>query len=63
MSHWDYPASGGLQSTNIHGMEQGYQLVIEGNQEKRKLTRGECRQCSVKQATLLCHDITAFPNH
>ena len=60
LSRWAYPASEGLQSTNIHGTEQDRHVVIEWDQEEKKLIRRECMQCSVKQHALPCHDITAF---
>ena len=62
LSRWAYPASEGLQGTNIHGTEQDRHVVIEWDQEEKKLLRRECMQCAVKQHALLCHDITAFPD-
>ena len=49
-----------MQSTNIHGTEQDRHIVIEWDQEEKKLIRRECMQCSVKRHALPCHDITAF---
>ena len=60
LSRWAYPASEGLQSTNIHGTEQDGHVVIEWDQEEKKHIRRECIQCSVKRHALPCHDITAF---
>ena len=37
LSRWAYPASEGLQSTNIHGTEQDRHVVIEWDQEEKKL--------------------------
>ena len=42
LSRWAYPASEGLQSTNIHGTEQDRHVVIEWDQEEKKLIRREC---------------------
>ena len=60
LSRWGYPASEGLQSTNIHGTEQARHVVIEWDQKEKKIIRRECMQCSVKGHALPCHDITAF---
>ena len=60
LSRWAYPASEGLQSTNIHGTEQDRHVIIEWDQEEKKLIRRACMQCAVKQHALPCHDITAF---
>ena len=35
LSRWAYPASEGLQSTNIHGTEQDRHVIIEWDQEKK----------------------------
>ena len=59
-SRWAYPASEGLQSTNIHGTQQDRDVVIECDQEEKIIIRRECMQCSVKRHALPCHDITAF---
>ena len=59
LSRWAYPASGGLQSTNIRGTEQDRHVVIEWDQEEKDLIRRECMQCAVKRHALPCHDITA----
>ena len=60
LSRWAYPASEGLQSTNIHGTEQDRHVIIEWDQEEKKLIRRACMQCAVKQHALPCHDITAI---
>ena len=60
LSRWAYPASEGLQSTIIHGTEQNRHVVIEWDQEEKKLILRECMQCSVKRHALPCHDITYF---
>ena len=60
LSRWAYPALEGLQSTNIHGTEQDRHVVIEWDQEEKKLIRRECMQYSIKQHALPCHDIMAF---
>ena len=52
LSRWAYPASEGLQSTNIHGTEQDRHVVIEWHQEEKKLIRRECMQRSVKRHAL-----------
>ena len=36
LTRWAYPASEGLQSTNIHGTEQDRHIVIGWNQEEKK---------------------------
>ena len=60
LSRRAYPATEGLQSTNMRGTEQDRHVVIEWNREERKLMRRECVQCSVKRHSVPCHDITAF---
>ena len=60
LSRWAYPASVGLQSTHIHGTEQDRHVVIEWDQEEKRLIPRECMPCSVKWHALPCHDITAF---
>ena len=49
LSQWAYPASEGLQSTNIHGTEQDRHVVIKWDQGEKKLIRRECMQRSVKR--------------
>ena len=44
LSRWAYPASEGLQSTNIHGTEQDRHVIIEWDQEEKKLIRRACMQ-------------------
>ena len=60
LSRWAYPASEGLQSTNIHGTDQHRHVVIDWDQEEKTLIRRECMQCCVKRHSLPCNDITAF---
>ena len=60
LRQWAYPASEGLQSTNIHGTEQDRHVVIEWDQDEKKVIRRECMQCAVKRHALPCHDITAL---
>ena len=60
VSRWAYFASKGLQSTNILGTEQHRHVVIDLDQEEKKLIRRECMQCSVKRHALPCHNITAL---
>ena len=55
LSGWAYPASEGLQSTNIHGTEQDRHVVIQWDEDKKKLIRR-----ALKRHALPCHDITAF---
>ena len=49
-----------MQSTNIHGKEQDPDVVIQCNQEEKKLHRRVCLLCSVKRHALPCWNITAL---
>ena len=60
LSGWAYPALEGLQSTNIHGTEQDCQVVIEWDEEEKKLIRRECMRCALNHHALPSHDITAI---
>ena len=60
LSRWAYPASEGLQSTNIHCTERDRYVVIQRDQEEKKLIRRECMQSSAKRHALQCHNMRAF---
>ena len=62
---WAYPASKGLENSNIHCTGHPRHVVIEWEEDKKKLVRRECMQCSVELHAMRRHDITAFsdPEH
>ena len=60
LSRWAYAASEGPQSTNILRTQQDYHVVVEWDQEEKKLIRRKCMQCSVKRHALPFHDIPGF---
>ena len=57
------PMAAGCEGNSVPGAagaEQDRYVVIEWDEEEKKLMQRECMQCSLKHHTLPCHYITVF---